>query len=126
MKLTEAQIKLFRMASGEFDGLTTAEIGDILHISPQAVNKRLRVIEGICPELFPLLTKREAEVYSLYERAGWSVSDVSAKLGISESRVYAVLTSLSAKGRLNATPDTECKVLSYDPGSHDNQIREKY
>lgn len=125
MVLTNDQVKLYRMASGEFDGLAIGIIAEKLHVSAPTIRKRLRGIEKIAPQLFPLLTKQEAEVLSLYESAGWPVVDIAEKMGVSESRIYDVLKTLEKKGRLMPIAPVG-KILYYDSGSMDIHVRRKF
>ena len=124
MRLNEKQVALYRAVSGDFEGLSVAEAAERFHLSPQAVNKQLRAIEAACPQLFPLVTKQEADVLALYERAGWPVAEIAEKIGVSESRVYSILQSLVKKGKL-APEGPVGKMLSYDK-SMDAQIKEKF
>lgn len=125
MTLTNEQAELYRMASGEFEGLAIAVIAERLHVSPPTIRKRLRGIEKSAPQLFPLLTKQEAEVLTLYERAGWPVVSVAEKLGVSPSRVYDILKALEKKGRLTPVGPVG-KVLSYDGVSMDAHVKRKF
>lgn len=123
-KLTPREIEVYKACSGEFSGMTAAQAAALFHLSKQSVNGVLRKIKLVCPELFPLLTKVEADTYAMYERAGEPVKDIATKIGVSESRVYQIIASLQKKGRLMPAAPIG-RIGSYD-NSMDDKITRRF
>jgi predicted transcriptional regulator len=122
--MTEKQITAYRYCSGEFEGLSSEEAAALMGITPQAVNRLLQRAAEICPILFPMLTKLEADVKALLE-ISWSRCDIANQLGVSLPRVSQVINSLYSK-RAGVIADSRPVVMQrYEPHM-DNQIVRKW
>ncbi len=122
-KLTRRQVKAIILRSGEFDGLSTTNVAKKMGISEQAVNGLLRRAKQVCPSIFPLLTKREADVLALLN-LGRSNSYIGEKMDLPDYTVSKIINSLEKKNRgvFNSDPAI---MQRYAPHL-DNQIREKF
>ncbi len=120
--LSDKQVQAYRLVSGEFEGLSTNEAAKRMSITPQAVNRLLSRAKKLCPKLFPLLTKQEADVKALF-RAGWANDEIADELQVSLSRISQIA------GAVNEKQGTACsrpvKMLSYQPYM-DSQIVRKF
>lgn len=121
-KLTAKQEQAYRLVSGDHEGLSTADAAKRMKITPQAVNRLLKRAKATHPELFPLLTKQEADVKALFV-AGWSYEDLADKLQISPNRVSQIIREINEKqGTVCSKPVV---VLRYETWM-DGQIRRKF
>lgn len=122
-KLSRKQVEAITLRSGELGGLGTAEVAKRMSITERAVQRLLKQAEQICPQIFPLITKQEADVLSLLE-VGWSNDDIAEQLDLSESRVSQVIGSLHEKGR-GIADSGPVEILRYAPHM-DDKIVEKF
>lgn len=122
-KLSSNQIEVVVSCSGELGGLTAAETAEKLSISVQAVNERLRTAEQICPQVFPLITKQEADVLALLD-IGWSNNDISEELDLPDYTVSKAIKALQDKGR-GVADSSPVTMQRYAPHL-DSQIKEKF
>ena len=122
-KLSSKQIEAITLRSGELGGLTVAETAEKMNITERAVQRLLKSAEQICPQVFPLITKQEADVLALLE-IGWSNDAIEEQLDLSESRVSQVIGSLHEKGR-GIADSSPVEILRYQPHM-DNKIVEKF
>ena len=120
--LTNKQVQAYRLVSGEFEGLSTDEAAKRMSITPQAINRLLSRAKKICPKLFPLLTKQEADVKSLLV-IEWSNADIANQLQVSLGRVSQIIGSINEKR--GTTWSRPVNVLSYHPWM-DGQIKMKF
>ena len=121
--LTQKQIQAYLLVSGEHEGLPVVEAAKRMSITPQAVNRLLNRAKKSCPQLFPLLTKQEADVKGLF-RAGWTRTEIADKLQVSLSRVSQIIGSANEKQGTVCSFET-VKMTHYEPWM-DGQIREKF
>jgi len=58
MKLTPKQIKVYKLCSSDFEGLSQAEAAKRLGISQQRISQIMGTIKKKCPSLFPVYVKQ--------------------------------------------------------------------
>ena len=121
--MTKKQIQAYMAVSGEFQGLSTADAASKLDITVQAFNQLMKRAEQACPQVFPILTKQEADVSKLLD-LGYSRFDIANQLEVDLSRVSQILFSLHVKGR-GVTSSKPIKILQYAPYM-DSEIKEKF
>jgi DNA-directed RNA polymerase specialized sigma24 family protein len=121
--ISEKQERAYRLCAGEFEGLATSEAAKLMGISVRAVQRLLERMEAAAPQLFPLLTKQEAQVLKYIEVDGLSQIDIADQMELSEPRVSQIVHSLIVKGKLRGPK--QGRALSYDPGM-DGHVREKF
>ncbi len=122
-KLSERQEQAIRLVSGEFLGLSVKAAALVMHITPQAVNRLLDRARTACPQLFPLLTKQEADAKGLLA-AGWTNEEIADRLQVGLSRVSQIIGAINDKQGSQyerAIP----RMVRYHPYL-DSQIKEKY
>lgn len=96
-KISEKQEMAIRLRSGELDGLSAEEAAAKMGISQQALTGLLRRAEIAVPELFPLLTKQEAEVMELEDIDGMNGVQIADTLFLSPQRVSQIVRSIAKK-----------------------------
>lgn len=120
--ITEKEEQAYRLVSGDFKGLSVVQAAVQMGISKSRVHQLLKSTEKKAPQLFPLLTKREAEVLHLLERQV-DDGDVQDVLDLTPVQFKEVIRSLRIKGRLHKS----CHVPTVAYQSYmDNQIVRKF
>ena len=120
--LSDKQEQAYRLVSGDFDGLPVVEAAKRMGISSQAVNRLLNRAEVACPQLFPLLTKQEADVKALLA-IGWTNLQIADQLQVGLSRVRQIIGAINDKqGTVQLPP---VKIVRYQPFM-DSQIKRKF
>jgi len=121
--ITTKQEKIFRACHHNFDGLTQIEAAKKLNIPQQVVSDVLKCIEKILPQMFPILTKIEAERYHLYMIEGWSVDEIAEHFNLPPRSIYYALHRARDKGMYFT--EAKGRVLSYDENM-DTQIKQQF
>jgi predicted DNA-binding protein (UPF0251 family) len=122
--MSEKQIEAYRLCSGELEGLSSEEAAEKMGISVQALTGLLRRAAVICPTIFPILTKQEADVKALLE-ISWTREDIANQFVISLQRVSQIINSLYSK-RAGVIADSRPVVMQrYEPHM-DNSIVRKW
>lgn len=121
--ITEKQEEILRLVHHDFAGQSQAEAADILGISQAAISDALARIEKVMPQMFPILTRIEAERYHLYCVEGWNVEEIAERFGVTPDSVYKALKRARGKGACFTEP--KGRVLSYSP-EMDDSVKEKF
>ncbi len=121
--LSKRQITAYMLVSSEFQGKTTAEAAEVMGITIQAFNRLIQRAEQACPQIFPMLTKQEADVLALLE-LGYSNYDLANQLVVSVGRISQIVGSLHDKGRV-AGSSKPVKILQYK-SYMDSEVVEKF
>jgi len=111
--ITEKQEQILRACHHDFEGLPQAKAAKKLGISQAAISDALARIEEVVPQMFPLLTKLEAERYHLFCVEGWSVEEIAEHFGLTPDSIYKALKRAKNKGACFTEP--KGRVLSYSP-----------
>jgi DNA-binding CsgD family transcriptional regulator len=122
--MSNKQIEAYRLCSGEFEGLGSEAAAEKMGISIQALNKLLKRAAEICPVLFPMLTKQEADVKALLD-ISWPREDIANQLKVSLSRVSQIINSLYSK-RSGVMADSRPVVMQRYESYLDAQIVRKF
>jgi predicted DNA-binding protein (UPF0251 family) len=111
-------------------GLSHKHAAAQMGISQQALNRLIRSAEKMRPDLFPMLTAQEYEVWTLIQ-CGVHIEEITERLmnsmtgdyGVSRSRVEKIITALRKKGRdVLIKHPTEVSYQSW----MDAEIKEKF
>ncbi len=119
-KFSKKQIQAYRLVNGEHEGLSTADAAKRMSITIQALNRLLSRLKKLCPSLFPILTKQEAEVKVLLEFE-WVNADMANKLQVSLSRISQIIGSVNEKR--GTTGGRLVKMLRYEPWMDSKIVR---
>jgi DNA-binding MarR family transcriptional regulator len=106
-----------------FDGLTTKQAASKLGLTPACVTHHMRQMKKIAPQLFPILTKKQADVYYLYVHAGNAISDIAKALGITTYIVKNRIYEMRRKGMF--IPWMQGKRMRYQPWM-DSEVKLKF
>jgi len=111
------------MRHHDFAGLSAPQVAAMLGITPQSVNRHMREMQQIAPQLFPILTKRQADIYHMFAHVGLEQKVIARVLGISKSCVGVLIHRIRNKGMY--VPRRRRHVL-YISRAHDHLIRMKF
>lgn len=121
--ITERQEQIFRLRHHDFGGLTTKQVAAMLGVHPKNVSRHMWAMQKIAPQLFPILTRRQADVYHMFVNVGLEQAVIGSMLGISKSNVAKAIHRIKNKGMF--VPRRRRHVL-YMPRAHDHQIKQKF
>ena len=121
--ITQRQEQIYRLRHHDFAGLTTKQVAAILGIHPKNVSCQMRAMQKIAPQLFPILTRRQLEVYKLYVERNLSGNAVGELLGIARSTVQSKLDEIKRKGL--HIPRREKSSVHYEPWM-DSYMKRKF
>ena len=96
--ITHRQEQIYRLRHHNFAGLTTKQVATKLNITVQCITMCMRRMKKIAPQLFPIFTELQAEIYSLFVRAGLEQKVIGKILGISEKSVSTIIRRLRNNG----------------------------
>lgn len=121
--ITKKQEQILKTCHHDFEGLSQTEAAETLGISQSTISDALVQIKKVMPQMFPILTKLEAERYHLYCVEGWSVNEIAEYFEINPRSVYYTLQRARDKGACFAEP--KGRALQYDP-SMDAEIKQQF
>ena len=121
--ITHRQEQIYRMRHHDFAGLTTKQVAAMLRITTHSVARHMWEMQKVVPQLFPILTKRQADIYHMFVNAGLEQKVIGRILGISSNCVGVLIHRMKHKGMY--VPRRLYHVL-YMPRAHDHQIRQKF
>lgn len=122
--MSQKQLEAYKLCSGEFEGLTSEQAAQKMGISIQALTGLLKRAAAVCPQIFPILTKQEADVKALLD-ISWAREDIANQLNVSLSRISQIINSLYSK-RSGVMADSRPVVMQRYEGYLDNQIVRKW
>ena len=125
--ITKDQEDVFRLRHHDHEGLTEEEAADELGISPRAVRGRLTRMQKVAPQLFPILSRKNAELWEMWHRGGISCRAIAGYIGSTESAVTQRLQHIKKKmgytERITANPH---RAISLDTLDIDTVIVKKF
>ena len=121
--ITERQEEIFRLRHHDFGGMTTKQVAVILGITTHSVARHMWVMQKIAPQLFPILTQRQADIYHMFVNIGLEQKVIGKVLDISLNCVATQIHRFRNKGMY--VPRRLHHVL-YMPRAHDHLIRMKF
>lgn len=123
--ITHRQEQIYRMRHHDFDGLSTKQVAIKLGIHSKNVSCQMFAMQKIAPQLFPILTKRQADIYHMFINIGLKQKDIARLLGISKSCIGVLIHRMKHKGMYIPRRLYQDDV-PYMPRAHDHQIRQKF
>ena len=97
--ITEQQELAYRLVSGDFEGLTTEQAAERMGVTSRRVRQLLESVKAVAPQLFPLVTKVEANVLTLLKE-GRSDPEICEALNLTVPSLKSHIQGLREKGRL--------------------------
>ena len=121
--ITHRQEQIYRLRHHDFAGLTTKQVAAMLGITTHNVARHMWETQKVAPQLFPILTRRQADVYHMFVNVGLKQKVIARTLGISKNCVGVLVHRMKHKGMF--VPRRRRHVL-YMPRAHDHQIKQKF
>lgn len=122
--ITHRQEQVYRLRHHSFGGLSPKETAERLGITVTHVGRILKEMKKKVPQLFPILTRRQADVYYLYVFMGLATSEVIKYLGISRENVGVRIKGMRKKGVF--IPWRHPPMIQYVAWMHDYQVKQKF
>ena len=130
--ITLFEEQVLRAVHHEFDAMTQEEAAIALDVSPMRISRALADMEErskTCKPIqimFPILTKRQFEVYTCIVKLGLTVAETAEQLGFNApGGVVAAIVAMRAKGMNIPRQKDKPKPVSYTP-SMDKDVKEKF
>jgi len=122
--ITHRQEQIYRMRHHDFGGMTTKQVATILGITTHSVARHMWKMRKIAPQLFPILTKRQADIYHMFVNVGMEQKTIARILGISSNCIATQIYRLRHH-KYMYMPRRRRHVL-YMSRVHDHVIRMKF
>ena len=122
-RITHRQEQIYRLRHHDFTGLTTKQVAGMLGITTHSVARHMWEMQKVAPQLFPILTRQQADIYHMFVNVGMEQKIIAGILGISKSCVGVLIHRMKHKGMF--VPHRRRHVL-YMSRAHDHQIRQKF
>jgi DNA-binding CsgD family transcriptional regulator len=113
------------MRHHDFDGLTTKRVAAMLSITTHSVARHMQEMQKVAPQLFPILTRQQADIHHLFVNVGLRQKTIAELLNISKSCVGVLVHRIRAKGMYIPRRQYQDDV-PYMPRAHDHIIRQKF
>lgn len=120
--INEFEESVLRACHHELGGLPQAKAAVKLGVSEVTIWRTLQKIKPKAPSMFPILSKRQFEVYVCIADRGMSLRETAEELHISGNLVQDFLTRIRAKGMIVPSP---AKTVRYDE-SMDSKVIHKF
>lgn len=121
--ITERQEQIYRLRHHDFAGLTTKQVAAMLGITTHTVARHMWGMQKVAPQLFPILTRRQADIYHMFVNVGLEQEVIAGTLGISKSCVGVLIHRMKHKGMY---VPRRLHHVWYMPRAHDHQTRQKF
>ena len=126
-KITKEQEDAFRLRHHDFEGLTEEEAADELGISPRAVRGRLTRMQKVAPQLFPILSRENAEIWEWWYRGGLTCWEIAKQTGMKLGAVMKRLERIKKKmGYAEMVTPNPHRAISLDTLDIDTVVVKKY
>lgn len=123
--ISERKEQIYRMRHHEFRGLTCKETAKELGVTMHSVTRHMREMEKKAPQLFPILTRRQADVYHMFVNVGLKQTAIAEILGVTKSCIGVLIHRMRNKGVCMCIGQCSIRV-PYMPKAHDHRIRMKF
>jgi len=113
--ITEKQEEVYRCRHHDFEGLTEKETALKLKIAVQTVREHLTNLKKNTPQLFPILSKENAEAWGRWYVGGQTCAEIAEIMGTTEDvilkRLQRVKEKMGYTEIITANPN---RALSWD------------
>jgi len=109
--ITKREEEAYRCRHHDFDGLTMAETAERMGINEQSVSNLLNSMKKKAPQLFPILSKQQVNVFELWLK-GDTIETIALELKLADQTVKNVLQTVKEKMGTRFPPHNT--ILSYN------------
>lgn len=103
-KITERMAVAYILRHHDFLGLSAEEAAERMGISQGRVNQLLQRMRELAPQLFPILTERQAEVWHYRTVEGLTNAEIAEHLGVAESTIQKTIQRVGHKLGVTTKP----------------------
>ena len=97
-KITDDMVRLYRLCHHDFSGLSYAEAAKIENISVRTVYRVLNEMRQIAPQLFPILTGDQAEIWRAWDKEdNLTNEELAVSLGLTEDALNSKMAVIRRK-----------------------------
>lgn len=123
--ISEHEERVYRLCHHEFGGMTVAEAAKKLGMGMTHVRAVLRRLKHKAPQLFPILTKKQWNIYKLYTEHGMTQDEISVLYKTCQSNIHGVLKRMKEKGMPGIELEGVGDTVVYTPGM-DKYIKRRF
>ncbi len=120
--MTKQEEEVIRWVHHDFAGKTVSQTAKIMGLSASRIYQLLTGVKKRAPQLFPILTQKEAVTVKLLLEKSLTLKEISTVFGEPSVHTRSRLQRIKEKGFV--IPDI-AKPIRYTP-EHDGHIREKF
>ena len=120
--LTEFEEQVIRLIHHDFEGLTQRETAERLGTSQGSVSRALARIKKKAPQLFPILTTRQAAIHLRITELGQTHQEIADVLNVSVKTVDRIVEQMRIKGVNFAGPPKTTQYETY----MDGEVKRKF
>ena len=125
--ITKKGEEVYRCRHHDFECLTTEQTAQKLNISIRQVNKRLACLRANSPQLFPILSQEQANVWSQWFDGGLTCVEIAAGRGVTPRSIQAQLQRIKRKMNYDEKVNSRAhKTVSFDIGVDETKIKQKF
>lgn len=124
-QITKDEEQAYRLCHHEFEGLTIREAAIRMELREHIVRRLLKNVKQKCPQLFPILTKRQYAIYQLYVERGISQSCIAKDFNTTQSNIQATLQRMKKNGVKGLNISGVGDILRYGK-SMDAHVKQKF
>lgn len=124
--ITKRQEQIFRLCHHDFAGLSDKAAAVILDTTASNVRNILATIRRVAPQLFPILTQKQQEVWWLWIDFGLTFREIADYLNISFDAVKNRIKRIQTKLEIRVYGHRQQPDVYYTPEIHDHQIKQKF
>jgi len=121
--ITKREEQAYRLCHHDFEHKTVSEAAKVMGTSEGTVRRLLRNVKRVCPQLFPILTKRQFMIYKLRIEVGLTEEKTANMLRT--THVHRALNKIKKQDLPELNIEGFGDMLSYDPNM-DSHIKQKF
>ena len=126
-QITKQMAKCYRMRHHEFVGLTSETTARLMGITIRQVNRLMFDMKKISSQLFPILTPRQAKLWSYWFDGGLTCLQIAIEFETTERTVQARLQVIKKKMNYDEKVNSQAhKIVSFDMGVDETKIKQRF
>ena len=122
--MSQREEQVYRLRHHAFSGLSPSEAAKRLGMTVTSIGRILKGLKKKAPQLFPILTCKQADIYYLYVRVGLSRGEIVRYLNISCNNFATHIERMRQKGVF--IPWQRPPMVQYVKWMHDHRTVMKF
>lgn len=124
-RIIRLESRAYRYCHHEFEHLTVTEAAAKMEISDSKVRRLLKSLKRKAPQLFPILTKQQFQVYRMITEHGLTQMVIATIFEVEQSTISKMVSKMKADGMPGLDVKGLGDTVSYDK-SMDKYIQQKF